>query len=606
MTWELFFVLTLLVFALISFSLEKLPIDVTAIVVFAVLAGTAMLSGSALLPSESQLMGVFANSAPITIAAMFIISSALEKCGAIDALGNAMSGLSKLSYRNFILVFGLGVGSMAAFINNTPIVVIFMPVMLGFAKKMNISASKLLIPLSYIAMFSGVCTLIGTSTNILVSSIIVDNGMPPIGMFELTKIGVPLMIVGLLFLAFFGDKLLPVRETLTSILTDEERREYITEAFVRPGSALIDKSFVDTDMRRRSGLRLLEVIRDGVALPGNPVQAPLMAGDRLVLACRASAIATAHNTEGLRLIHEQEGSGDLEQIAAHEGEIVEGIIGPGSSLTGRTIREINFRQRFRTIVLAVHRRGQNLRDKLETLPLEQGDNLLLMGSDKAIENLRYSEEIILLDRPPIPPNDQHKKRPAVIAIVVAMVLSASLNLLPISVAAIIAVAALLLIGVIRAKDMYGSIEWRLLMLIYGMLALGLALQTSGVIELASHYMAAVSTHVPEDVRPYVMLALIYLVTSVCTEFLSNNATAVLMAPLAIGVAAVLGVDPRPFLIACCVAASASFATPISYQTNTYVYSAGGYRFTDFVRIGIPLNIVFFIVTVGLIPLMWSF
>lgn len=605
MTWELLFVLTLLVFALISFSLEKLPIDVTAIVVFAGLAGVAMLSGSELLPSESQLMSVFANSAPLTIAAMFVISSALEKCGAIDALGNAMSGLSKLSYPKFIIVFGLGVGSLAAFINNTPIVVIFMPVMLGLAKKMNIPASKLLIPLSYIAMFSGVCTLIGTSTNILVSSIIVENGLPAIGMFELTKLGVPLMIIGLVFLALCGDKLLPTRETLTSILSEEERREYITEAFVRQDSNLIGKAFTETDLRKRSGLRLVEVIRHGVALPGNPAEAALRSGDRLVLACRPSAITTAQNTDGLRLFHEQDG-GDLEQIAAHEGEIVEGIIGPGSSLVGRTIREINFRQRFRTIVLAVHRRGQNLRDKLESLPLEQGDTLLLMGTDKAIENLRHSEEIILLDRPPIPSGDQHKKRPLVIGIVVAMVLSASFNLLPITVAAIMAVAALLLIGVIRAKDMYGSIEWRLLMLIYGMLALGLALQTSGIIEIASTFLADVSTRLPQDVRPYVMLALIYLITSVCTEFLSNNATAVLLAPLAIGLALAMNVDPRPFLVACCVAASSSFATPISYQTNTYVYGAGGYRFMDFVRIGIPLNIVFFVATVCLIPLMWSF
>lgn len=605
MSWELIFVLLLLVFALISFAWEKLPVDVTSIVVFAILAGTAMITGSDKLPTETQLMAVFANSAPITIAAMFIISSALEKCGVIDALGSAMSGLSKLSYPKFIMVFGLGVGSIAAFINNTPVVVIFMPVVLGLAKKMNISASKLLIPLSYIAMFSGVCTLIGTSTNILLSSIVVDYGMPAIGMFELTKIGVPLMIAGLLYLAFFGDRLLPSRETLTSILSDEERREFITEAFVRPESALIGKSFTQTDLKRKSGLRLVEVIRDGVALPANAAEAPLLAGDRLVLACRPNAIASAHRTEGLGLMHAEQNS-DLEQIAAHEGQIVEGIIGPGSSIVGKTIHEVNFRQRFRTIILAVHRRGRNLREKLETLQLEQGDTLLMMGTDKAIENLRYSDEIILLDRPPIPSRDETKKRPLVIAVITLMVLAASMNIIPIAVASIMAVAMLLLAGVIRAKEMYGSIEWRLLMLIYGMLALGLALQSSGMIDIASVQLAELATTFSPQYRPYLMLALVYILTSVCTEFLSNNATAVLMAPLAIGVALALGVDARPFIIACCVAASSSFATPISYQTNTYVYGAGGYRFMDFVKIGIPLNVIFFVVAVGLIPLMWSF
>lgn len=605
MTWELIFVLLLLVFALVSFALEKLPVDVTSIVVFAILAGTAMLTGSQNLPDESQLMGIFSNSAPITIAAMFIISSALERCGAIEALGTAMNGLSKLSYRSFIIVFGLGVGSIAAFINNTPVVVIFMPVVLGLARKMKIPASKFLIPLSYIAMFSGLCTLIGTSTNILISSIVVQQGMPAIEMFELTKIGVPLMIVGLLYLAFFGDKLLPTRETLTSILSEEERREYITEAYVRPHSTLIGKTFEETDLRRKRGLRLVEVIRDSIALPGNPTLAPLRDGDRLVLACHPSAVITAHNTKGIDLLHDRDN--DLEPIASHEGQIVEGMIGPGSSLTGRTINEINFRQRYRVIILAVHRRGQNLRESLETLRLEQGDTLLMLGTDKAVENLRInSKDIILLDRPTIASVDQTRKQPLVIGVVAAMVLSASTGLLPIAVAAIMAVAVFLMTGVIRPKEMYSSIEWRLLMLIYGMLALGLALQTSGIIELSSAWLADMSQSLPASSRPIIMLALVYLLTSICTEFLSNNATAVLMTPLAIGVALAISVDPRPFIVACCVAASSSFATPISYQTNTYVYGAGGYKFMDFVRIGIPLNVIFFLVTVALTPLMWDF
>ncbi|WP_269537449.1 SLC13 family permease [Cerasicoccus fimbriatus] len=604
MTWEIIFVLALLVFAIISFVKEKLPVDVTAILVFAVLLVVGMVTGSEKLPNDQSLINVFANSAPLTIAAMFIISLALEKVGAIELLAEALERLTKLPMRMFMTVMILSVAFISAFMNNTPVVVVFLPVVIGLARKMNTPASKLLIPMSYASIFGGVCTLMGTSTNILMSGELAEAGLKPLGMFELTAVGLPLLLLATAYLVIFGPKLLPTRETLTAILSEEERREFITEAFVRANSELIGQSFNESSLKRARGIRLLEIIRDGVALDTNFREATLEEGDRLVLSCRPSGIASAQATGTVDFIHEK--GLDLEQIAAHEGAIVEGVIGPMSSITGKTIREINFRQRYRMIILAVHRHGRNVRERLETLPLDFGDTLLMMGTDQAIEKLRNSEDIILLDRPPVSAKNLNKWLPLVVGLVVAMVAAVSFIQLPIVVGSIAVMAILLTMGIVKPKEAYAAVEWRILMLIYGMLALGEALEVSGATNLAVEQIVHISDLAPDHLKPFIMLAVIYLVASICTEFLSNNATVVLMAPVAISIGAALGVDPRPLAIAVCVASSASFATPIGYQTNTYVYSVGGYRFSDFAKVGIPLNILYFVVCVFVIPIFWKF
>lgn len=602
-TWEILFVLALLVFAIVSFIMEKLPVDVTAIVVFAVLLVVAMVTKSERLPDLDALINVFSNSAPLTIAAMFIISLALEKVGAIDLMADSLGHLTKLPQRMFMAVMIFSVALISAFMNNTPIVVVFMPVVIGLARKMQTPASKMLIPLSYASIFGGVCTLMGTSTNILMSGELVAAGMKPLGMFELASVGLPLLFIAGAFMVFLGPKLLPVRETLTSILTEEERREFITEAFVRHGSALVGQVYEESSLKRARGLKLMEIIRDGVALDGDIHQAVLEEGDRLVLSCRPSSLASAQES-GVDFIHER--GLDLEQIAAHQGAIVEGVIGPMSSIAGKTIREINFRQRYRMIILAVHRHGRNVRERLETLPLDFGDTLLMMGTDQAIEKLRNSDDIILLDRPAVSAKNLNKWLPLVVLLVVAMVAAVSFIQLPIVAGAIAVVAIILVMGIVKPKEAYAAVEWRILMLIYGMLALGEALETSGATQMGVTQVVGLVNNVPEYMQPFVMLAVLYLISSICTEFLSNNATVVLMAPVALSLGVALDVDPRPLAIAVCVAASASFATPIGYQTNTYVYSVGGYRFSDFAKIGIPLNLLYFIVSIIVIPLFWKF
>ena len=605
MTWEIIFVFALLAFAIVSFIWERISADLTAVTVFGVLIFVSMLTKSDELPDLEALLNVFSNSAPLTIAAMFIVSGALERTGAIDLITSYLRRMVKLPYRLFMFIMVIGVAAVSAFINNTPVVIVLMPVVLTLSREMGIASSKLLIPLSYASIFGGTCTLLGTSTNLLASGILLDSGHAPIGMFELAAVGLPILACGSLYLVFFGNKLLPHRETLTSILSDEERKEFMTEAFVRAGSELKGQTALESGMLKGRGIRLLEIVRQGVAVKGDPKRTKLEVGDRLVLACRPSGVAEANSIKGISL-HGQISAG-LETIATDEGALVEGVVGPHATIAGKTLGEINFRQRFRMVVVAVHRKGHNQRDRLDSLRLQPGDTLLMMGSTKAINSLSSSEEIILLDRPRLPARSVRAKMPIAIAVTIGIVTLATLNLVPIVAAVSLGVALLMLTGCMKPKDAYASVEFSILMIIFGMLALGQAMDSTGAsLMIAESMIHFVQNFAPEHLQNVLMLAFVYIITSTFTEFLSNNAAIALMVPIALGIATTLGIDPRPLVVGACIAASASFATPIGYQTNTYVYGVGGYRFFDFTKVGLPLNIICFIVTVFVVPIFWSF
>ncbi|TVP79146.1 MAG: TRAP transporter large permease subunit [Puniceicoccaceae bacterium] len=605
MPWEILFVFGLLIFAIISFIWERISADLTAMTVFGVLLFVSMLTNSELLPTLERTLGVFGNSAPLTIAGMFIVSAALERTGAIELITGYLRKLVRLRYRGFLFVMILGVAAVSAFVNNTPVVIVLMPVILSLSRELGVASSKLLIPLSYASIFGGTCTLLGTSTNLLASGILVDSGHAPIGMFELASVGLPILTVGTVYLVVFGNKLLPHRETLTSILTDEERKEFITEAFIRSGSDWHGRTAKESDLLKGRGIRLLEIVRHGIAVPGDPKEQKLRFGDRLVLACRPSGVAEAHSMKGITM--QSELAEGLETIATDEGALVEGVVSPHASVSGMTLGEINFRQRFRMVVVAVHRKGTNQRERLSSLRLQPGDTLLMMGSTEAIDSLANSDDIIILDRPRVPARSLRMKMPIAIGVSAGIVTMATLNLVPIVAAVILGVAVILLTGCLKTKEAYSSVEWSILVIIFGMLALGQAMDSTGAsLIIAGKMTGFVATFAPEHLQAVIMLALIYLLTSVFTEFLSNNAAVALMVPIALGIAATLGVDPRPFVVASCIAASASFATPIGYQTNTYVYGVGGYRFFDFTKVGLPLNLICFAVTVTVVPRVWDF
>ncbi len=604
MTWEILFIFGLLVFAIVSFIWERISADLTSLTVFGILLFISMLTDSDALPTLEATLGVFGNSAPLTIAGMFIVSAALERTGAIDLITGYLRKLVKLPYRGFMFVMILGVAGVSAFVNNTPVVIVLMPVILSLSREMGVASSKLLIPLSYASIFGGTCTLLGTSTNLLASGILLDAGHAPIGMFELASVGLPILIFGSVYLVLFGNKLLPHRETLTSILSDEERKEFITEAFVRAGSDLHGKTAQEGELFKH-GIRLLEIVRHGIAVHGDPKDHKLQYGDRLVLACRPSGVAEAHSMKGITI--QTELAEGLETIATDEGALVEGVVAPNASIAGLTLGEINFRQRFRMVVVAVHRKGTNQRERLSNLRLQAGDTLLMMGSTASIDSLANSDEIIILDRPRVPARSLRVKMPIAIGTTIGIVTLATLNLVPIVSAVCLGVAIILLSGCMKAKDAYASVEWSILIIIFGMLALGQAMDSTGASLLIAESMTSlVGQFAPAHLQNVIMLALIYLITSTFTEFLSNNAAVALMVPIALGIAATLGVDPRPFVVASCIAASASFATPIGYQTNTYVYGVGGYRFFDFTKVGLPLNLICFAVTVAVVPIFWDF
>jgi len=598
MTWDIALIFILLVLTLACFMWEKFPPDLTAMTLFLILVGTQLIPAGVA-------FSVFSNPAPLTVGAMFILSAALVKCGAVDRISALIESTSRLPYSVVILLMVVMVSTLSAFINNTPVVVVFLPVILNLARKMNRAPSKLLIPLSYAAVLGGTCTLIGTSTNLVVNGIITAKGLPAFSMFELGWLGVPVTILGGIYLAIFGNRLLPVREMLTSILSDEERREYITEAYVQEGSPVLGKTLAEAGLTQKRGVRVIEIVRDGIALYLDAKAVQLKAGDRLILSCRPTGIANTRRLQGVNLVSEL--NLGIEQIAAHEGSLVEAVVTPHSALLGHTVGEVNFRQRYRMVVVALHRKGKNVREQIESLSMEAGDVLLMMGTDQAIDALRNNDDFLFFDRARVPTKPQTGNMLLVAGVIAAVVSAAAFEWVPIEIGALTGCVIVCLARVLKTTEAYAAVDWNILFLIYGMLAMGMAMEHTGAAAwIAGHIVTGVQYLVPTAHKGIVMLACLYLVTTVLTEILSNNAVAALMAPIAIGVAIKLGMDPRPFIIAVAFGASAAFATPIGYQTNTYVYGVGGYRFSDFLKIGVPLNILCFVVAMVVIPRVWPF
>ena len=604
LTFELVVVLVVLVGAVILFVSERFPVDVVAIIAMSVLILTGVIT-----PEEG--VSGFSNSATITVAAMFIISAALFKSGAVVGLGNKMASLFRYNFWLGIIVLMVAVAGISAFINNTPVVAIFIPILAGAAASSNHSLGKMLMPLSFASMFGGLCTLVGTSTNILVSGVAADHGLEPFAMFEMTKMGLVLFGAGVVYMIAIGIHLIPDRGNQEGLVKKFGMGEYLTEIVLLQNAPSVGKTIIDSPLVKSLEIDILEVNRKGqhYIMPSGGMV--LESGDILKVRCDVSKIKTLKERQGIALKSDFKISEMKMRNSEVEKEdekliLVEAVIAPNSHFEGKTVKQLGFRQRYGATVLAIRHRGELMREKVANTVLRSGDTLLI-EADR--DKLQYLEQLQLRGRNTFLivsevgfPNFRKDKIYIVVLTIAAIIALASFEILPIMVAALIGCMFLVVTNSISMEEAYNAIDWKVIFLLAGAMSLGVALDNSGASKLISNLLI----NLVGGLGPTAVLSVLFLITTLLTSAMSNNASAVLLAPIAIAAAVSLNVDPRPMLMAITFAASSSFMTPIGYQTNTMIYGAGKYKFVDFIKVGAPLNLIFWLLGTWLIPVFFPF
>ena len=590
---QIVFVSLLLMTTLLLLISEKISVDKTAMGIMVLLSLTGILT-----PKET--VAGFANPAVITVAAMFLLSRGLIRTGAVEVVTQLVLRFSKGKKTYAFLLILLTVALSSAFINNTPVVVLFIPIVMGLSCEYDFSPSKLLIPLSYVSILAGTCTLIGTSTNIIVSDLFESAGYEPLSMFELSTIGVPIAVLGIIFLVFVSPKLMPGRTAPVCEMDEERETKYIAEFIVPLKSPLVGNETIIETAEEDLGLTVIEIFRNGnifdpsrthISLKQEDILLVKGSAEDLVLCLKKQILQPAHGEENMAF-----GSSKEDDL------IVELIVPPLSSLLREPLLSTDLQNDSDIQIIAIRSRQRHYSyRKIQTVRLKIGDIILVRCPREKLSRIRNNTDFIVIEDIHHAMIDKEKARIAV-AIFTGVILSATLGLADIMAASLAGVFLMTLTRCLSLKDAYSSLQSDVLLLIIGTIALGLAMQKTGATKLYADLFLNLFT----GQSPNIVLLGIIILSSICTHLLSNNATAVLLLPIAISTAMSLGVNPKPFIIGICFGASACYATPIGYQTNLLVYSPGGYRFSDYIKLGLPLNILVILLASVSIPMVWPF
>ena len=593
MTFEMALAFGLLIGALVIFALDIFPIDFVAFGIMALI----LVLGPILGVTPEEAISGFSNPATITVLAMFILSAGVYQSGMINLLAVRMirfAGPGELRQLSTVM---LVVSPISAFINNTAAVAILIPSMISLAREYRRAPSKLLMPLSFFSQLAGVVTLIGTSTNILASVLLDREGYGTFGMFEFAPIGLLVFATGASYLLLIGRKLLPERRLETEIAESYQIKEYLSEVIILPDSPLVDKTVIESRLREQFDIHVFEVVRDGRKLAHPLGEKVLQSGDILFIKADSERLLNIKDIEGLAI--EPEVRFDDQELKSDQRGLMEVVIGPTSDLIGRTLASSNFRSHYNCTVIASRKHGALIRDHLGQVRLNFGDTLLLRGAKFALEQIKREPGFIVTEEVQLEAF-RTEKIPVALAIVAGVVIVAALGQ-PILVTAIVGCVLMVLTGCLKVNELHEAVRLDVIFLLAGVIPLGLALERTGGAEL----LAGLAAGAADYVSPLILLGIFYAMAMILTELISNNATVVVMVPVAIATAVTLGLDPKAFMLAIMFAASTSFSTPVGYQTNTMVFGPGGYKFLDFIRVGGPLNLLLAIVTPIYIYFVWG-
>lgn len=590
MNLEIAIVLTIIGIAVFFFVSEKLPVDIVSVMVMILLVSVGVLT-----PEEG--FSGFSNSATLTVGAMFVISASIFKTGILNSAGALLTQIGKKNYTLCLLTIMVFSGLMSAFINDTAVVALLMPIVIQVAKDSRISPTKLLMPLSFGALMGGVCTLIGTSTNILVSGIAERQGVAPFTMFEMAPAGIVFLLVGIAYIVLIGGPLLPDRKANEGIAENYGMGIYLTEVVLLPQSVSVGKTIANSHLVKVIDIEIIEVIRNKTQRLPISADLVLLANDILRVRCDVEKLKTLKDQEGLRI----KSDWAYKQGVNSKTKLYEALVTPHSDLKGRSLKELNFRALYGASVLAIRHRDEMLYEKLAEVALSSGDVLLISSNEVPIQALKDSGNILVISEISSQKFNYSKTVPALL-IIAGVILTAAFDVAPIVLSAAVGSLLLILTKCIKVEEAYRAIEWKVIFMLAGVLSMGAALEKTGAANLLSQSMI-------ESIGqwgPHAMVSAFFFITFMITNFMSNNATAALLAPIAIVAATSMEVSARPFLMAVTYAASFSFMTPIGYQTNTMIYGPGNYRFKDFLKVGTPLNLIFWILASIIIPFFFPF